>query len=82
MVVRFFRRAVDVGVQAQVLVPVVWLGMFDAPGDNFIFVHVHGIVTGINPGGEFMQSFGVVIFAHAGVVAIIPIVDTTNQVAA
>ena len=79
-VVRLGRGAVNVGVQTQVALAVERLWVFFRERTDLIFVDQHRAV--LDPRGELVKRFGVVVLADARVHAIVPTVHPADKIAA
>ena len=81
-VVGLLGRAVDIGVQAQVLVAPVGLRELVVPRRHLGFVHEDRVRAGVDPRAELVQRFLGVVGADAGVEAVVPVVNAADQVVA
>ena len=75
---RLLRSAVDILVGPLVAVAVVRLGMIELPGGDLILIDPHLVV--FDPAAEPGQLLLILILADAGVEAIVPTVDTADEV--
>lgn len=74
----FLVNWVGVGVGPQIGVAVEWLRVLFVLGGDLVGVD-HDLVV-FDPGGEFVEALGVVVFGDAGIDAEVPVVDTADQI--
>ena len=69
-----------VGVEAEILVPLEGLRVVLPPSADLVRVDQNLAV--LSPRGELGQDFFVIVFADAGIEAVVPVVDAADQVLA
>ncbi len=74
------RGAEVVLVEALIGAPVVRLGVLHRPGGDLVGVDPQPVV--LDPGHETVQRLVVVVFGDAGAVAVVPVVDSADEVVA
>ena len=78
--VRLLGRRVRVGVETEILVPPEGLRVFLLPRADLVRIDQN--LAFLDPRGELGEDFFVVIFADAGIEAVIPVVHAADQVLA
>ena len=77
-IVWFLGSTVNVLIEAEIFVALVGLRVGRLPGADLFLVDPHPAV--FHPSFELVQRFVVVVLADAGVDAVVPAVDTADQV--
>ena len=75
-----FGRGVGVGVEALIFIPIEGLRVVLPPSADLVRIDQNLAV--LSPRGELGQDFFVIVFADAGIEAVVPVVDAADQVLA